>query len=58
MTPKLEWLDLGGTRVTDTGLKHLKGLTKLKWLDLRGTDVTDEGVNTLQQSLPNCEMAR
>ena len=43
-----------GTRVTDAGLVHLKGLTRLQVLDVSSTQVTDGGVQKLQQSLPNC----
>jgi hypothetical protein len=38
------WLVLSGTKVTDVGLEHLKGLTQLQSLNLRGTKVTDAGL--------------
>jgi len=37
-------VDLGGTKVTDAGLKHLKSVTSLQSLDLWGTKVTDAGL--------------
>lgn len=49
---KLMNISLSGTRVTDTGLVHLKGLECLEGLDLRGTSVTDAGVSELKKSLP------
>jgi hypothetical protein len=51
-------LCLGQTRISDSGLIHLKGLTKLSMLDLRGTPVTDAGVNELQQALPSLRIYR
>ncbi|MCS6850257.1 MAG: hypothetical protein NZ700_03690 [Gemmataceae bacterium] len=40
-------LALGGTRVTDAGLKELAGLKGLQSLDLLGTRVTDAGLKEL-----------
>ena len=40
--------------ITDTGLLHLKGLTKLQRLKLGGTKITDAGIADLKKSLPNC----
>jgi len=37
-----------GTRVTDAGLQHLKGLTQLQTLDLSGTRVTGSGLEHLK----------
>ena len=37
-------VNLSGTKVTDAGLVHLKGLTNLRWLDLGDTNVTDAGL--------------
>jgi hypothetical protein len=51
-------LELGGTRVTDAGLKELAGLTGLRWLDLRGTRVTDAGVDELSKVLPQCHILK
>ena len=43
----LEWLDLGGTRITDAGVAHLHGMTRLKKLNCQGAALTDEGVRHL-----------
>ena len=40
----LQWLDLGGTNITDIGLERLKGLTELRLLRLTGTKITDAGL--------------
>jgi hypothetical protein len=53
---ELEWLVLFDTKLTDAGLRHLKGLTKLRRLDIERTDVTEAGVNKLQQSLPEVDV--
>ena len=39
---------LGGTQITDAGLKHLKGLTSLTVLSLRQTQITDAGLEPLK----------
>jgi internalin A len=52
----MQWLWLNGTKVTDSGLEHLKGLMRLKELDLSNTNVTDEGVKKLKKALPNCNI--
>jgi hypothetical protein len=41
-------LDLCGSKVTDAGLAHLRGLSQLKSLDLSYTQVTDEGLAHLE----------
>ncbi|APZ91526.1 leucine-rich repeat domain-containing protein [Fuerstiella marisgermanici] len=49
--PKLELLDLHGTRITDAGLKHLKTMPSLETLNLSFTKTTDCGLahlSTLQ----------
>ena len=53
---KVTDVDLGLTKVTDAGLKHLKGLKSLRSLNLQGTKVTDAGVKKLQQALPQCQI--
>jgi internalin A len=40
-------VDLGSTKVTDAGLKHLAGLKQLQWLNLTNTKVTDVGLKPL-----------
>ena len=42
-------LDLHGTKVTDAGLTHLKGLTKLEELSLINTNVTGAGLVHLKR---------
>jgi hypothetical protein len=42
--------------VSDTGLKHLAGLSKLTQLDLSGTEVTADGAAALQKALPRCKI--
>jgi hypothetical protein len=37
----LQWLDLGGTPVTEAVLQHIEGLNQLEALNLVGTHVTD-----------------
>jgi hypothetical protein len=51
-------LCLGTTRVTDKGLRTLKGLTALRRLDLTGTKVTDAGVKDLKKTLPKLLVIR
>jgi internalin A len=55
---QLRDLYLGNTRITNAGLKHLKGLSHLRALCLNGTQVTDEGIKDLQQALPDCKIKR
>jgi hypothetical protein len=49
---KVLWLD--GTKVTDEGLKQLKGLKQLESLNLFHTKVTAAGVKELKEALPEC----
>jgi hypothetical protein len=51
-------LTLNDTKVSDTGLEHLKGLTQLQRLDLVGTKVSDAGVRKLQKALPGAYISR
>ena len=53
----LRVLELGGTRITDAGLVHLRGLTNLKMLVLDRTKVTDAGMVHLK-GLVNLEELR
>jgi hypothetical protein len=41
---RLEWLDLGGTALTDEGLVGLEGLVHLKTLHLHHTRITNRGL--------------
>ena len=41
-------VDLRGTKATDAGLVHLKGLTKLEGLLLAGSKITDAGMAHLK----------
>jgi hypothetical protein len=45
-------VNLGGTQVTDAGLKELKDLKQLTSLYLGDNKVTDDGVADLQKALP------
>ena len=45
---QLQSLQLMGSKVSDAGLQHLKGLTQLQRLDLDGTQVSDAGLNHLK----------
>jgi mono/diheme cytochrome c family protein len=47
--PNLRWLDLAGTKVTDTGLSQLKTMANLTRLHLERTIVTDAGMTNLTQ---------
>jgi hypothetical protein len=49
-------VNLGGTKVTDAGLKELAPLKNLTELYLTGTKVTDAGVKELQKALPKCQI--
>jgi hypothetical protein len=48
-------LDLGGTKITDAGMQHLKGLVSLERLYLDHTKITDQGLPHLQ-GLKNLEV--
>ncbi|MBI83284.1 MAG: hypothetical protein CMJ81_08825 [Planctomycetaceae bacterium] len=50
------YLRLDGTRITDAGLVHLRGLTNLQWLGLRYTKVTPAGIARLKKELPHCQV--
>ena len=43
----LQFLDIAGTEITDSGLKELKGLISLKTLDTSGTAITNAGLTDL-----------
>jgi hypothetical protein len=56
----LAFLDLGGWRVTDAGLKELAGQEDLRVLNLQGTAVTDAGLKELSGlgSLQSLDLSR
>ena len=51
----LESLNLGSTRITDAGLKHIAKLPRLQRIELRGTTISDSGLKELTH-LPLEEM--
>jgi hypothetical protein len=51
-------LDLRGTKVSDAGLIHLKGLARLRELWLPDTTVSDAAVNELNEALPRTSIDR
>jgi hypothetical protein len=54
---KLFSVNLGGTKVTDADLAHLKGLANLQELVLDGARVIAAGVGDLQRALPRCRIS-
>ena len=46
--PKVAYLHLGKTGITDAGMVHLKGLTELEQLHLEGTKIGDSGLAHLK----------
>ena len=48
VSDQLFWLNLGGTAVTDAGLKQLSGLKNLRRLHLEKTAISDEGLAALK----------
>jgi hypothetical protein len=54
--PDLHWLDLADTKVTDTGLLDLGGVSTLRGLDVRHTRVTAKGIANLKKKLPKLEV--
>jgi hypothetical protein len=55
----LETLSLENTRVTDAGLRHLRGLRNLQRLYLgANSSVSDAGAADLQARLPHVAIAR
>lgn len=51
---RLQHLSLIDANLSDTGIRHLEGLTELQALNLTGTKVTAAGVAALQKALPKC----
>jgi hypothetical protein len=56
--PQLSKLDLSYTRIDDSDLGRLKGLTQLRDLWVGSTRATDRGVKNLQEALPSCRIHR
>ena len=52
--PKLCYLDLEGTDITDEGLAHLVKVKGLRNLNVTNTDVTRAGIDRLFLALPMC----
>ncbi|MDC0304775.1 hypothetical protein OAK99_02855, partial [Akkermansiaceae bacterium] len=52
----LEWLNLWGTQVTDSGLMKLKDLSKLRKIYLWQSQVTKKGAAALKKELPDLEV--
>jgi hypothetical protein len=48
--PALKQLTLGGTSVTDEGLRQIQPAVQLEWLDLAGLPITDRGIAYLTPS--------
>ncbi len=49
IAPAIQWLDLGGTAVTDVGLGALAPMHKLQRLHLDGLPITDGGLDRLSR---------
>lgn len=47
LAPQITWLNLAGTKVTDSGLQHVANLKKLTRLHLERTEITDAGIANL-----------
>jgi hypothetical protein len=54
----LEFLHLGKTQVTDTGIQKLSALSHLKTLIVNDTAVTQEALQQLQSKLPSLRIVR
>jgi hypothetical protein len=54
--PKLSTLIFTGTKGTDAGLVHLRGLNPLTTVGLVDTAVTSDGVKKLRKALPACHV--
>ena len=54
--PRLRQLLLSGTRVSDSGLRHLYLVRSLRTVELEGTRVSQQGVAALREALPACEV--
>lgn len=45
--PRLQWIRLNGTRVTDAGMRYLSASPSLQYIEVAGTAVTNVGVRHL-----------
>ncbi|HEY1068544.1 MAG TPA: leucine-rich repeat domain-containing protein [Pirellulales bacterium] len=54
--PKLRFLKLEGTRITDAGLLTLAGLPELEKLTLKGDRFTDEGLSRFRSLRPTVKV--
>ena len=52
----LTLLDLGGTKITDAGLKEVAEMKQLAILRLKNNKLTNAGVAHLQKALPKCKI--
>jgi hypothetical protein len=55
--PNLTYLNLYGTKVTDAGLEHLKGMKFLRNVYVWQTKVTEAGAKKLKAALPNVDVS-
>lgn len=54
VSPRVKWVDLARTRVSDKGLAHLAGMNNITRLHLENTGITDAGLDSLK-GLTNLE---
>lgn len=54
--PRLRWLRLTLSGITDAGLQQLEGLTSLERLAIENTKVTEDGVTKFRRAVPNCKI--
>jgi internalin A len=54
----LHTLNLGGTQVTDAGIKELPGLSNLDSLEIGSRQVTEAALARLEKALPKCDIAK
>jgi len=51
------WINGRDISITDAGLEHIKGLKRLRDLSLADAPVTAGAVESLQRSLPDCDIS-
>jgi Leucine-rich repeat (LRR) protein len=54
--PKLAWLDISGTKVTDNCVDDLLKINGLQILDIRRTRISVRGVNTIRNRFPKASI--